>query len=127
EAAGERLDFHARRRVRMPWFFERKPELSRVQMIDLVRKSAQECLERICRRPKRVLLLPPDITRAHSGAGWMTEELYNFFSEMAEVYAMPTLGQHVPHTPEQNRSMFGRIPEERILVHDWIADGKRLG
>ena len=32
---------------------------------------------------------------------------------------IPTLGQHVPHTPEENRRMFGSIPEERIHAHDW--------
>jgi nickel-dependent lactate racemase len=93
----------------------------------LVVKSANECLDRICKKPKRVLLLPPDITRAHSGAGWITELFYNFFAQTADVYVIPTLGQHVPHTPEQNKWMFGSIPEEKILKHDWRQDAKRLG
>jgi len=84
-------------------------------------------MERICGEPARVLLLPPDITRAHSGAGRITEQLYRFFSERAEVYVIPTLGQHVPHTEEQNRRMFGSIPESHILKHDWIRDARRLG
>jgi len=68
----------------------------------------------------RVLLLPPDITRAHAGVGWMTEYLYNQLTEAgAEVHVIPTLGQHVPHTPEDNKWMFGSIPEERIYAHDW--------
>jgi len=69
----------------------------------------------------RVLLLPPDITRAHAGVGWMTEYLYNQLSEhgAAEVHVIPTLGQHVPHTLQDNRWMFGSIPEERIHAHDW--------
>ncbi len=48
---------------------------------------------------------------------------------MADVYVIPTLGQHVPpHTVEQNRWMFGNIPpENKILKHDWLRDGKRLG
>lgn len=96
-------------------------------MGSLVLKSAEECLERICKKPKKVLLLPPDITRAHSGAGWITELFYNFFAQTADVYVIPTLGQHVPHTVEQNRWMFGNIPEEKIIKHDWRKDGKRLG
>jgi nickel-dependent lactate racemase len=69
---------------------------------------------------KRVLLLPPDITRAHAGLGWMTELLYHRLDEAgAEVHVIPTLGQHVPHTPEDNTWMFGSIPEERIHAHDW--------
>ncbi|HBX47271.1 lactate racemase domain-containing protein [Limibacterium fermenti] len=111
----------------MAWFFERKEEIGREEMKSLVIKSANECLNRICKKPKKVLLLPPDITRAHSGAGWITEIFYNFFAQMAEVYVIPTLGQHVPHTEEQNRWMFGNIPEDKILKHNWRTDGKRLG
>nr|WP_206105521.1 lactate racemase domain-containing protein [Paenibacillus thalictri] len=84
-------------------------------------------MQRINGAPQRVLLLPPDITRAHSGAGWITNILYHFFAPSADVYVMPTLGQHVPHTPEQNQWMFGDIPESKILVHDWINDCKTLG
>jgi nickel-dependent lactate racemase len=108
----------------MPWFYEERV-LTRQEVIELTRKAAREALERICRNPKKVLLLPPDITRAHSGAGWITEELYNFFSKGADVRLIPTLGQHVPHTPEQNRWMFGIVPEEKIHPHDW-RNGSRL-
>lgn len=110
----------------MAWFFERKDEITKDELKTLVFKAATEALNRINKNPKKILLLPPDITRAHSGAGWITEELYNFFSS-SDVYVMPTLGQHLPHTREQNRWMFGNIPEEKIIKHDWIKDGKRLG
>jgi len=111
----------------MAWFFERKSEITREEVDSLVRKSAEESLSRICKNPKQVLLLPPDITRAHSGVGWITEIFYKFFARMADVYVMPTLGQHLPHTEEQNKWMFGSVPENKILKHDWIRDGKRLG
>jgi nickel-dependent lactate racemase len=111
----------------MAWFFEKGKEISREQIMQLVAQSAQEGMKRICDNPKKVLLLPPDITRMHSGSGWITEEFYKIFSKSAEVYVMPTLGQHVPHTEVQNRQMFENIPEERILKHDWIKDSKRLG
>ena len=74
-----------------------------------------------------MLLLPPDITRAHSAAGWLTEVLYNLLCDEAEVHVIPTLGQHVPHTPEENRRMFGAIPEERIHAHDWRGGCVPLG
>ncbi len=111
----------------MAWFFEKKNEIQEVELKSLVLKSANECLKRICENPKKVLLLPPDITRAHSGSGWITELLYDFFAEMSDVYLIPTLGQHVPHTVEQNKWMFGNIPEEKILKHDWRKDAKFLG
>lgn len=111
----------------MAWFFEKSEEISSTEMEKLVTLAAQACLERICKNPQRVLLLPPDITRAHSGSGTITNLFYHFFAPTADVYVIPTLGQHLPHTPEQNQWMFGDIPEERILVHDWVKDGKRLG
>lgn len=40
---------------------------------------------------------------------------------------MPTLGQHVPHTRDQNRWMFGTVPEDRIHVHDWRNGSRQIG
>lgn len=111
----------------MAWFFERSEGITQEGLERLVERGAREALDRICGDPKRVLLLPPDITRAHSGAGRIAEQLYTIFSRRSEVYVMPTLGQHMAHTVEQNRRMFGSIPESRILKHDWIRDARRLG
>lgn len=110
----------------MTWFAQ-EGRLSREEVLALTHRAAKEAKERICPSPKRVLLLPPDITRAHSGAGWITEELYKIFSPDAEVHLIPTLGQHVPHTPEQNRWMFGSVPESRIHAHDWRDGVKTIG
>ena len=110
----------------MSWFTE-KGVLTRERILELTRQAADEARRRICADPKRVLLLPPDITRAHSGAGWITEEFYKIFSPTADVYVIPTLGQHLPHTPEQNRWMFGSIPEEKILKHDWRNGATLIG
>jgi nickel-dependent lactate racemase len=111
----------------MPWFFEKSSEITHEQLQELVLKSYNECLKQIKSNPKKVLLLPPDITRAHSGAGFITNLLYHYFTSHADVYVMPTLGQHLPHTPDQNKWMFGDIPEGKILKHDWMKDGKKLG
>ena len=96
-------------------------------LISLTQQFAHEARSRICRDPQRVLLLPPDITRAHSGAGWITQELYRIFSQTTDVHLIPTLGQHVPHSPEQNRWMFGDIPESHIHVHDWRDGSRTIG
>ncbi|MBQ9813227.1 MAG: DUF2088 domain-containing protein [Thermoguttaceae bacterium] len=111
----------------MPSWFVEQGNLTKDQVLDAARKAAEQARERICRDPKRVLLLPPDITRAHSGAGMIAEELYKIFSKSAEVYVIPTLGQHLPHTPEQNKWMFGSIPEERILKHNWRNGSTLIG
>lgn len=111
----------------MAWFFEKSNEISQEQLKQLVLKAAKESMQRLCKSPKKVLLLPPDITRVHSGAGLITNILYNFFSPIADVFVIPTLGQHLPHTNKQNQWMFGNIPENKILKHDWKKDGKRIG
>ena len=103
----------------MPWIVEQAAEISWDRLRELIEQTAAEARRRLCANPKRVLLLPPDITRMHSGVGRMTEMLYHHFAGEAEVFVIPTLGQHVPHTPEENQLMFGSIPEERILKHDW--------
>lgn len=111
----------------MPWIVAENKSLTRAEIMRLVEQAAAEARRRICRNPRRVLLLPPDITRAHCGAGWITNRFYHIFAETAEVHLIPTLGQHVPHTPEQNAWMFGDIPEERIHAHDWRAGSKIIG
>src|SRR5262249_61034127 len=103
----------------MPWIAERANEISWDGLQRLMEQTVAEARRRINPRPKRVLLLPPDITRMHSGAGRLTEILYQLLSAEAEVHVIPTLGQHVPHTPTENRQMFGAIPNERINAHDW--------
>jgi nickel-dependent lactate racemase len=111
----------------MPWFSERSDHIESKRLEELMERTAEEARRRICPRPKRVLLLPPDITRAHSGAGRLTELLYQHFAREADVHVIPTLGQHVPHTPEVNRRMFGSIPNDRIHAHDWRGGCVRLG
>jgi len=108
-------------------FTEKKHAEWWVRLDELIQRTAEEARTRICAHPKRVLLLPPDVTRMHSGVGRLTEGLYHQFAEEAEVHVIPTLGQHVPHTPEQNREMFGAIPNERIHAHHWVETCVELG
>ena len=105
----------------MTWFKHEAATITRTDIEELLGRMLTEAKERLgIAEYKRVLLLPPDITRAHAGVGWMTEHLYHKLDAAgAEVHVIPTLGQHVPHTPEDNTWMFGSIPEERIHPHDW--------
>jgi nickel-dependent lactate racemase len=57
----------------------------------------------------------------------MTETLYKALAPHYDVHVIPTLGQHVPHTAEQNLWVFGSIPNERIHIHDWIGGVTRVG
>ena len=109
------------------WFCEEGRALDAGTVASLMARLVDEARSRISPTIRRALLLPPDITRLHSGAGELTNRLYHLLSPGAEVDVIPTLGQHVPHTPEENRLMFGDIPAERIHRHDWTAPGRRLG
>ena len=110
----------------MPWFSVQAPEVSAEQIEGAVDRLLAEARTRINRNLKRVLLLPPDLTRAHSGAGRITELLYSKLPD-AHVEVIPTLGQHIPHTEAENKWMFGSIPEDRIFAHDWRAGCTRVG
>ncbi len=80
------------------------------------------------KHPKKVLILPPDYTRYHSGAGAITNFCYHLLTERgAAVDILPALGTHAPLTPAQREAMFGDIPEERFFVHDWRRDVVKLG
>ncbi|MEE6282081.1 lactate racemase domain-containing protein [Georgenia sunbinii] len=105
----------------MTWFKEEARFITRPQIESMCDRLLDEAKERLgIAEYRRVLLLPPDLTRAHSGTGWMTEYLYNTLDAAGvEVHVIPTLGQHVPHTRADNEWMFGSIPEERIHAHDW--------
>ena len=76
---------------------------------------------------KKVLILPPDFTRLHSGAGKITNYYYNALKDTAQVDILPTLGTHVPMTDDEIDAMYGDIPHERFLVHNWRKDVVTLG
>lgn len=77
--------------------------------------------------PKSVLLLPPDATRAHSGAGELTAGLYRRLAPHAEVKVLPALGTHEPMRAEELSSMFPGVPLDRFLVHDFRTTVTHLG
>lgn len=69
---------------------------------------------------RTVLLLPPDITRSHSGAGFITAHYYKALTARGcSVKVMPALGTHLPMTGAELQEMFGNeIPMDAYLVHD---------
>jgi len=111
----------------MPWISETADSITSERMGQILDATVAEARKRLCSAPTRVLLLPPDITRAHSGVGRITEMLYERLCGEADVHVIPTLGQHVPHTAEENRHMFGAIPNERIHAHDWRGGSVAVG
>ena len=77
---------------------------------------------------KKVLILPPDFTRFHSNAGFITNVYYHALLDAGvQVDIMPALGTHDPVSREQAAAMFGDIPYEKFIPHDWRNDVVKLG
>ncbi len=91
-----------------------------------LKKLLEAALEESDRRWKKVLLLGPDMSRIHSMAGDIINVLYHML-EPIQVDIMPALGTHVPMTQQECRQMYGDIPLDRFLVHNWRADVVKIG
>lgn len=88
---------------------------------------ADQILEQV-KDARRVLLVPPDITRFYSYAGTLTSYCYHKLKDRALVRIMPAIGTHRPMTrQEQIRFIGPDVPEDVYLVHDWQRDGARAG
>lgn len=76
---------------------------------------------------KKVLLIPPDFTRFHSMAGLITEIYYKKLKDSCQVDILPALGTHDPMTKAECEEMFGSIPFELFIAHDWVNDVVKIG
>jgi len=75
---------------------------------------------------KRVLLVPPDQTRAHSRAGDLTRYAYEYYGDNLETI-LPALGTHSAMSPASLTRMFGDVPQSLFRVHNWRTDVETLG
>lgn len=78
-------------------------------------------LERLRQRGplRRVLLLPPDVTRLHSWAGFLTSSLYEQLRGDATVAVLPATGTHEPMTAAEIEHMYAGVPRSLFHAHDW--------
>jgi len=84
-----------------------------------------QALERLGGR-KKVLALPPDITRFHSQAGPLTEFVWEYYKEkLTDI--LPATGTHYPMTESEIDIMFGKVPKNLFRVHDWRKGLETLG
>ncbi len=91
-----------------------------------LRKALENSIEGLSLR--KVLLIPPDYTRFHSGAGIITNMYEHMLRDAGcTVDILPALGTHAPMTREECAEMYGDIPFEEFLVHNWRTDVVRLG
>ena len=93
-----------------------------------LRRALAESLGERKSELKKILLIPPDFTRMHSGAGKITAMFYNMLKDRCQIDVMPALGTHEPMTPDEIREFFlGIVPKEAIIVHNWRTDVVKLG
>ena len=94
---------------------------------EALRGALIDVLSAVRGRLKRVLLLPPDLTRLHSGGGRIANLLYHLLKAECEVDVMPALGTHAPMTEAECLRMYGDIPFDRIFAHNWRTDVVKIG
>lgn len=91
-----------------------------------IRLALQKSLEE--RPHSHVLLLPPDFTRYYSNAGLITNLYYHMLTEQGcEVDILPALGSHFPVSREEADIMYGDIPYEKLIPHNWRTEVVKLG
>lgn len=94
----------------------------------IIQQALEKSVESRKTSLKKVLLLPPDMTRMYSGAGMITAQYYNILKDFCKIDIMPALGTHDPLTPDEIREFFGEsIPYESFLVHNWRNDVVKIG
>jgi nickel-dependent lactate racemase len=93
-----------------------------------IREALDQSLQEQRASLRKVLLIPPDLTRAHSGAGDITRMYYQLLKDVYKVDIMPALGTHMPMTHDEIDLFFGEeIPKESFIVHNWRTDVVKVG
>jgi nickel-dependent lactate racemase len=105
-------------------YYARGGETERISDEEL-KAGLKEALEKLGHR-RKVIAVPPDITRLHSRSGTLTAGAYEYYGRsLTDV--MPALGTHVPMSGSERRLMYPEIPGELFRVHDWTRDLATLG
>lgn len=93
------------------------------QLAAAVRRSLADCAGGL----KKVLLIVPDYTRYHSNGGRIANLYYHSLKDTARVDLLEALGTHLPMTEQECAAMYGDIPYDRFIAHNWRTDTKKLG
>lgn len=95
--------------------------------LEQVKVILGDWLSNYCLPLNKVLIIPPDGTRAHSLAGPITDMLYKLL-QPCEVKILPALGTHFPMTAKEKRAFFGSdIPLDVYIDHNWRNDVATVG
>jgi len=90
-----------------------------------IKKVVIACVESVS-QGKPILIIPPDITRLHSGAGAITEMIWAEYRDKIKDI-LPATGTHKPMSESEIDRMYGNIPHSLFRVHDCRKDIVTLG
>jgi len=100
-------------------------DLSDQELEDLFKSALLQAMADI-KDSGKVIILPPDITRFHSRAGFFTETASRILGGRLGA-VLPALGTHMAMNDTELSRMFGSTPKNKFLVHDWRNDVTELG
>jgi len=90
-----------------------------------IRKAIFEVFDEIGNREK-VLVIPPDFTRYHSQAGYITCLAWQYYNrKISDI--LPALGTHAPMGADEITRMFPQVPHSLFREHKWRSDIITLG
>lgn len=89
-------------------------------------KAALRAVFERFRDRKKILVVPPDVTRLHSAAGEITRLSREFFAG-ANLQILPATGTHQPLSKTDRERMFGNLPSELFSSYNFRTDCVTLG
>jgi nickel-dependent lactate racemase len=90
-----------------------------------VKEALFSVFDKLC-SSKKILAIPPDISRFHSKAGEITKFVYDYYrNKLADI--LPSIGTHSPMSEQELDRMFPSVPKSLFRVHRWKADLITLG
>ncbi len=96
--------------------------LTNKEIKNLVEKALEE------KKPKKVLIVVPDYTRCFSNAGLITNVIWHWCENNGvKADILQALGTHVPMTESEVSAMYGDIPFEKFIPHNWRKDVVKIG
>ena len=75
---------------------------------------------------RKVIAVPPDITRFHSRAGELTRCAFDYYSDRLK-HVLPATGTHTAMTDREIALMYPGVPRDRFAVHDFRNGLAALG
>jgi nickel-dependent lactate racemase len=105
-------------------YYSRGSERDSLSAADL-KQGLNEALDKLGKR-RKVIALPPDITRLHSHAGELTRYAWEYYGD-ALTDILPAIGTHAPMSDGEIERMFGDVPLGLFHEHNWRDGVTTLG